>query len=252
MGHSTFNHFFSAKSGVKPSDQDLIRSALDDFDSEEGWGSDPRVGRILKGSPMTEKVAELWSTTPAGTVNQDRSTIVPILDEKDVTIMKKKVRIPATQAQVDSLRSKSWGTQWDLTEKVVAAAAQFGPVASFAVSQLPKPKKAVAVATEGKAVTAYQVVTVPQDNFGQAKIVATKTSQAEARAEALRLLNELGSVYVALEVRAIIVRETGSKALVSITRPALEDPTIEFEVTIHKPKASAKPVGWEVSFDYHH
>lgn len=191
---------------------------------------------------------------------RDRTPIFGVASTKDITYKSVTVSIEVTGEQLRGLRGKGYGT----TNEICAAAEKLvvgkNVVPYSGKVKLPTPRKFQATATEGKAVTKYDIISVTADgartNRGQ------KDSQAEARAAALDLAQRDADAFasnprayaqpVSYEVQAVVVRDTGSAALVIITRPEPEKATIAVTFQTYTVKANAKPVSYLVAFDYYY
>jgi hypothetical protein len=118
-------------------------------------------------------------------------------------------------------------------------------VTNVSAVTLPRARKAVAAATEGKSVTRYELVE------GRTRIPATTyDTKAAARTAAINLIDS-GTRYRRIAVRAVVQRETGNGDLVVIERPEAELTEITVNVTMSVPKAGAVQSGWTVGFSCH-
>ena len=230
---------------------DIIRAALDiwnEDEDEENYYYSPSVGRVNARELTTQEHAYALLNNVLK-VNSDNSVIIPVVAAKDAANVKKKFSLSVEGKHLVKSRRDVFSSPDPIEEAVRKVA---GPnLISFTITKRPKPRKAVATATEGKAVTKYQVVGSIWGNGGY-QVLAVKDSQAEARAEALALLNAEGSTWNDLEIHAQVVREGNEKALVKLSRPIPEMVTIEVEATLAKVKPNAKRAGYVVAFDAHH
>ena len=221
----------------------------DDEDTAPSHGC--RSGTIRKRQMMTELVATRAEGSEGMNVFDGESLVIPVCSEADSVERIIKRKITVTGAQLASIRGRNSQVTYNL------ARAALGPtVVSAKASALPKARKAVAAATEGKAVTRYTVVTVDRVSpegwrvDGGQIIGHAHASQAEARAAALELVNT-DARYSSLGVRATITRDSGSLDLVRVDRPEADSSEVTLDVTLSTPRAGAAQTAWVVSFDVH-
>lgn len=200
---------------------------------------------------MTREAASvgLWDYE-AMPVNSGQSVIIPICSAADTVTKTTKRRLTVTAAELAKLR----GGAHSILDR---ARAEFGPtVVKVDVIALPKPRMAVAAATDGKAVTRYAVAHADQYNSqgymtSEGRTIGEPyTSQSDARAAAINLVNANPQV-ASLVVRAVIVRESGNTNLVTISRPEPDTSQITLDVTTSEVKPGAKQSDWLVSFNVH-
>jgi len=186
--------------------------------------------------------------------NNSTSYIYPNVNPSGVKKVTKKMKLTVTGEQLALLRQQ-WhgGLLLDLAYKA------FGEtVASVKIVKLPALRKSVAKATEGKTETLYYIYGITTSVFGDR---ATKNERllsegiptmAAARAKALEFADtEAGSKYAELEIRAVVVREGGNTALLTVSRPAPETATVDVEVTFETLLPKATFDSYTVVFDYH-
>lgn len=220
--------------------------------SHPDWVDNSSIGEIDVLPKMTERQANLANGSDEYEVFSWQSYLIPIVADSDSVTTTKTHTVPLTKKQLDSLRgmvSRGRTNDYTLTNYVKSL---FGlDVVDWSVASLPTARKAVATATEGKAVTTYQVVSfTPWEGSPQLQIVAEKESQAEARATALELMNA-DATYHRLAVRAKVNRESGEEDLVTITRPVPEESNVKLNITMTTVKPEATVVSYRFLFDYH-
>jgi hypothetical protein len=239
MGHQTETAYVNLAT-ASTADR-AIRDAVSDWNANErNRYEDARDGHSDKHPMMTPAAAERSMGEAGFEVRDGKSVAIPVCAADDAVekVTKRKLTVTATD-----LSSYRRGNTWEFSERIRK---EFGPtVIGSKVIVLPKARKAVATATDGKASTQY-VVSQPGGR-GSGTFHAT---QSAARAYAIRVLNENPTISD-LEVTAVIVRDTGNLALVTITRLEAEVNEITVEVTTSEPKTGAKQAGWFVGFDYH-
>lgn len=177
----------------------------------------------------------------------NESVVIGLADSSDLITKTRNIKVELDSQELNGLRAAQGRATSALWAKLHALP-DGDSINQAKVLRLPAPRKAVATATEGKARTVYLVGREQNRTF---QILARKESQAEARAEAIRLVNE-NTEYSALEVRAQTVREDGNPALVTIVRPAPETSVIDVEITTVTVRPGAKAARYLVAFDYHH
>lgn len=226
---------------------ELVRAAVadwrDDPDMDRG---DSRSGSGSFAPMLSARAADWYIATHHGLV-VDESVVIPVAADKDVIVKSQDVRVEVDAALLTKLRSGDYTGMDKLREQLYAT---YGDaLVTVELAKLPAARKPKAAATEGKAVTKYDVVGI--QTWGQKYVLATEDSQSEARATAIRLMTE-NDKLAELTVEARIVRENGSPALVTITRPEPETAAITVRVTTHKVREGAEPIHYVVAFDYHH
>lgn len=226
-----------------PSATAIMDAAVEHWrDYEADNRSDARYSYVSIESPASEAVAESsiedWDAPT-------RSRIIPLTEDYVEKTSTKRLQVNGRE--LTQLRQ---GNTWELRE-----AGRFGSeVVKVEIIQLPKPRAPRAEATPGKAITAYKVVDSSRrtvQGLGAKGLKPSYPSQAEARAAAIGLMAAQPSC-AQLAVEAFIERDTGSAALVTITRPEPETSTATFKVTTQKVKPKPKITGYLVAFDYHH
>jgi hypothetical protein len=243
MGHATGTVFVEANKRnldqaqiiaaavVKAADQFMMSDV-----SLEWAGSSQR--------PLTTRAAaKNWLDTNDEDINDSHSVIIPCVSEANSVSKTVKKSLSLTHDELVKLNSR--GGVYSLSSKV-AALFPDQEVISYKVTKSPARRKAVAEATKGKAVTKYGLYN-PEWN----QLLSTWDTQTEARAEGLRLLNEPGTNVSQLSVEAVVIRDTGNKSLVNLSRPNPESGTVVVEVTVESVKPGASVHGWLVAFDYH-
>lgn len=240
MGHATATVKLDlAELPANPTSRSIMERAVRRWEEEEAdrW-SDARYSYPELSPIASERVA--YSLSEDGEDARTKSKIIPITTdyaEKTSTL-----RLEVTAAELTMLRT---GTSWSLRE-----AGRFGAnVVKVEIVHLPKARAPRAEATEGKSVTLYKVVN--GSGFPVRTPKPSYPSQAEARAAAVDFM-KANSTCSELAVEAFVQRDTGSAALVTITRPEPEHATATFKVTTETPKPKAKVTGYIVTFDYHH
>lgn len=206
-------------------------------DYEADNRSDARYSYVSIESPASETVAESsiedWDAPT-------RSRIIPLTEDYVEKTSTKRLQVNGRE--LTQLRQ---GNTWELRE-----AGRFGSeVVKVEIIQLPKPRAPRAEATHGKAITVYKIVDSSRRIIAGMK--PSYGSQAEARAAAIEFMAAQPTCGD-LAVEAFIQRDTGSAALVTITRSEPEISTAVFKVTTQKVKPKPKITGYLVAFDYHH
>ncbi|QNE48595.1 hypothetical protein F1C58_16170 (plasmid) [Glaciihabitans sp. INWT7] len=239
MGHNTETSFVAIAQAATPGL--AIREAVNHWnDTERNRYEDAREGHSDTHPLMTPAAAERSMNEEPFRVYDGKSVAIPTCADADAVEKTTKHKLTVSAEDLVQFRR---GNTWALTERLRKDLGH--TVISFGIVSLPKARKAVATATEGKATTKYIV------SFPGGKTIGTyHDSQSEARAAALATVNADPTIS-ALEVTALIVRDSGSRALVSITRPEAETNEITVNVTTSEPKIGAKQAGWLVGFDYH-
>jgi len=250
MGHATaIIHLSLDELPEKVTASSVMGAAISKWHDEEAerW-SDARAGSPGFSPLMSRETAER-AIYKAGTISDGVSKIIPLTDdyaEKTTTL-----RLQVTAKELKELRRNSI---WELLD-----AGRFGEDAvKIEIDSLPKLRAPRAEATPGKAVTSYRITDhrgrpfeKPWGQEEHSTLSMPYPSQAAARAAAVEHMNNNPQVS-SLAVEAFIQRDTGSTALVTISRPEPESATASFKVTTEKPKANAKVHGYLVAFDYHH
>lgn len=228
---------------------ELLHIGIQEWAVSSDDHGDPSPGFVALASIMSTAAAEQYASDYSN-VNSDKSVIIPVASEADVTVRERTVKIEVSAERAASIIRGRWEAKSELDRKGISY------VSIDAVSA-PKLRKPVARATDGKLVTKYFLT----DHRGH-PMETTRTlafpepvlhaSMAEARAAGLDLMTGNQAIGQ-LEVRAHQVREHGgepSRALVTITRPA-QNVTLTVTYTEHTVKAKAKPESYYVAFDYH-
>jgi len=197
--------------------------------------------------PISSRRAAQDAIEGPDSIGDQASRIIPLTTdyaEKTTT-----VRLTVTAQELAELRR---GATWDLFHS-----GRFGDhVTAVQIDSLPKPRAPRAEATPGKTITVYRITDSNgypfRQNIGQSPdaLTAPHPTQAAARAAAIDYM-AANPKCSQLAVQAFVQRDTGSAALVTITRPEPESSTASFKVTTQKPKPNAKVTGYLVSFDYH-
>jgi hypothetical protein len=167
---------------------------------------------------------------------ETESMVAPACAEDDAVEKTMKQKIMVTAAELERLRNNPNAlidrVRVELGATVVAAS----PVS------LPRARKAVAVATDGHALTSYEIVTEDGRRIGD-----LHPSQAAARAAGIDLVNA-STVHPTLHVRAAVTRDNGNQNLVTITRTEPDLTEVAFSVTTSEPRPGAEVATWCVSF----
>lgn len=249
MGHATaVIHLSLSELPEKATASTIMDAAVRKWQDEEAerW-SDARAGSPGL-SPLVSRETAERAIYKSGTISDGVSKIIPLTDdyaEKTTT-----VRLQVTAGELQQLRKNSL---WELLD-----AGRFGEDAvKVEIDSLPKLRAPRAEATPGKAVTSYRIIDHRGRHFEKpwgweqhSTLSKAYPTQAAARAAAVEHMASNPQVS-SLAVEAFIQRDTGSAALVTITRPEPESATASFKVTTQKPKANAKIHGYLVAFDYH-
>jgi len=249
MGHATaIIHLSLDELPEKVTASAVMDAAVSKWRDEEAerW-SDARQG-YPGFSPLVSRETAEHAIYKSGTISDGVSKIVPLTD--DYSEKTSTVRLQVTAKELEELRRNSI---WELLD-----AGRFGEDAvKVEIDSLPKLRAPRAEATPGKAVTSYRITDGRgrpfEKPFGQEHHSALSMSyptQAAARAAAIEHMAANPKIS-SLAVEAFVQRDTGSAALVTITRPEPESATASFKVTTQKPKASAKVHGYLIAFDYH-
>lgn len=228
----------------------LVTAAVDRWrDSEDAYGNE-------NSGPATT----LPMCTP-GTVNgsfphNSQTVILPVCGADDVVrkTVKVKVKVTGTPSEMATLRARhadgNYPHDVGAVRKVLQ---QFGAtVERVKVASVSAARKPVAKATEGKAVTTYQVVQYRHWNDVRT-VLASGGTMAAARQAGIDLMTADPSIGE-LTVEAVVVRQQdgeSSKALATISRPETNTHAV-LEVTTAVPKTGAKPATYVVRFDVHH
>jgi len=241
MGHATaIIEIDSTELPANPTSRSIMDAAVSKWQEEEAerWSdarhSYPELSPIASGKAASNLIDDGES------IGDGKSRIIPITS--DYTEKSSTVRLQVSAAELAELRR---GSYWKLLE-----AGRFGAnVVGVEIVQLPKPRAPRAEATEGKATTLYKVV--DSNRYPLRALKPSYPSQAEARSAAVEYMKDHPACSE-LAVEAFIQRDTGSAALVRITRPEPEAATVSFKVTTQTPKPKAAITGYLVAFDYHH
>lgn len=221
----------------------IIREAVSDWRANEANRyDDERTGGGMRGPLLTEAAAQMYAAQHHDEAFHD-SLVIPLCSADKVKTYTRRVKITVSGEKLRSLSTNLNGA-WSLYSDLYA---EYGVnLVGVEVVKLPSPRKAVAVAASGKTVTRYVV------KAGD-RVMFTAHSKAEARAEALRLLNENAPVarYSQLTVEAVLISEGGSPALITVFRPFPESATVELQLSFSEPKPGAVPESFLVAFAYH-
>ena len=196
--------------------------------------------------PIASKEVAQTTIEDHDSIGDQVSKIIPLT--ADYAEKTSTVRLTVTGEELADLRR---GAHWALLQS-----GRFGSdVVEVKIDSLPKPRAPRAEATPGKTITVYKLTDELGRTFtgyseSMAALGAAYPTQAAARAAAIDHM-AANPKFAQLSVQAFVQRDTGSKALVTITRPEPESATASFKVTTQKPKPNAKVTGYLVSFDYH-
>jgi len=248
MGHSTAVEIIPASDVTNDSTSSLISLAVDRWFSDSASRYDsPRTGYGFRSEMLAPQTVSSFFN-----INYDdiaaRSVVVPVCAKDEAVISSKKAKMTLNGAEF-----ATWVSKRQVDYMVFAEAyAKFGVhLAKVTVTKMPKARKAVASATEGKSVTRYSIKIADENT-----VVATGfESQSEARVEAIRIVNSDApneAHLTNLEVVGYITRDTDKRALVSISRPTEETVEVEVMLEFATPKRNAKAFAFHVGFDYHH
>jgi hypothetical protein len=234
MSTNTASVFITDTTTTNP--QSIFQSALSYWSDYEAERDDhPRSGTVRTVAPVSNAVAEL--TVDELMMNTNNPVIIPVVDsftEKSDT-----VELTLTAEEFTQL---SRGEDWFLNNRLGQN------IIKFEVTSTPKPRAPKAEATDGKAVTKYFLSTKTVHGFFN-QVAGPFDSQAEARAAGVVMVAE-NTRMTELHVTAQVIRETGDKALVTISRPTVPTNKVKVKVTRQIPKANAKVVGYLVGFNY--
>jgi hypothetical protein len=194
----------------------------------EGW---PAV------TEMMTALAAGWAASDHMIGPYDTETlVVPICADTDAFETTVKRTLTVTAVELERLRL-------DPNFLIPRARAEFGGAVIGATPvSLPRARRAVAVATEGRAVTSYEIVTRELRRVG-----GLHPTQAAARAAAIDHVNGSND-YPHVDVRAVVTREDGNLNLVSISRGEPDTSDIVFNIVMSVPTARAKTVEWGVTY----
>lgn len=249
MGHSTAVIELNLHELPKhPSASTIMDTAVRKWHDEEADRYDNPRQSYPSLSPLASRRAAQDTIEDPHSIGDQVSKIIPLTEsytEKTST-----VKFTVTSKELAELRR---GATWDLLHS-----GRFGDhVTAVQIDSLPKPRAPRAEATPGKTITVYRITDKNgypfRQNIGQSSdaLTAPHLTQAAARAAAIDYM-AANPKCSQLLVQAFVQRDTGSAALVTITRPEPESATVTFKVTTQKPKPSAKITGYLVAFDYHH
>jgi hypothetical protein len=252
MGHHNEILYVEAKNftvAEAASSAVIMRQAIDMFSHDiqgDYWvGSGFFAPLMSRGSAETYIEAEENRSKVCNS-----GVVVPVVSDDNVVITTKKVKVELDGEMIRKLQSQAWGSGWELFQMMYAV---HGVHLTHAVlGKAPKPRRAVAVATEGNTKTMYSVGYVVRNQF--TVVVDGFESQAAARAEAIRLVNSDAPKEVQftdLEVRAYLTREGNERAIVKVSRPLTETAEVEVLLTFARPVIGAKPAAYVVGFDVH-
>lgn len=243
-------------------ESEMVSIAVSIWRNEEAgrWDSENAGGGTLAPN-LPQQVISSYLDEHHGDV-VTASVIIPIVEDADVLVTTKKVKLPVTADELASVRSQLAahqanpyfgsvsGLTHQLRDRLVKEHGMH--MVDVKVTKIPAPRKPVATTTEGKARTVYRVM--GPDRFSRRVVLATKDTQAEARAEAIRIM-ESDLRVAKLDVIAEIIRVTDdgttNGTLLTIERPAADNATIDVELTFHHAKPNAKIDHYAVFFDVH-
>lgn len=186
------------------------------------------------------------------------SVVIPVITDTDVRVTTKTVKVPVTAAELAKVRAHLAANPdandpvlpYEIRDRLVTEHGMH--MVSARVVKTPAPRKPVATTTDGKARTVYRVM--GPDRFSRRAILATKATQAEARAAALSIM-EADLRITKLDVIAEVIRVTDdgttNNALLTVERPVAEGTTIDVELTFHHAKHNAKVDHYSVFFSVH-
>ena len=237
----------------------ILRAGLGIWHRDEADRHDSaRAGNARMKAPMTEEIADrmiddMVSSSQRSFGDPD-SPVIPLIDKRDYEKKEKKVTI--------TLDGEAWtkyvkGERYDIIDKKIREAMpeqadmvlgfkqEGSTVFSNDIAEGWTIKSTIAAeASGGKAKTVYLLTA---DGKTLKKEYA---SQAEARADAIRIMKEFPRV-LEINVDAKVVREDDT-SLVKVRRE-VKSATAKFTVTFIKMKtATPRTDGWMVGFDYHH
>ncbi len=181
-------------------------------------------------------------------VSSFNSLVIPVCADEDVITKTAKHTIEITGKALTEFRANGYigDAIREAVEKVV------GPsFTEVKVVKTPALRKPAATKAAGKTTTVFDVVNV--GSF-RADVLATRSTETEAKAEAIRLMNEDDRIpEVRIVGRVVRVTDDGTAAstLTVVRRPVPDTVSITVEVTTEKPKAGAKVHHYDVSFDVH-
>jgi len=227
------------------SDGELVDEAYSEYTQESYNSTALDVTQIVRTERMTPTAARRHINPAIDDLNS-AAVIIPVFREEDTITTVEKIKVTFTGQELTKLHQDNYTE--DLVINKVEAIIGVGKVESVQSFKLPAKRKPVATATEGKAVTKYEVA----GDYGH--IVAQGfDSQADARAAALKLM-EKETKYGALYVRAHIEREGegGGLNLVSISRPVPESVEIEVKANVVTAKPNAKIDKFFVAITVYH
>jgi hypothetical protein len=235
MSTHTASVFITDTTTTNP--QSIFQSAFSYWsDYEADRGDNPRSGNVRIIAPTSKDVAEI--NVDNLMTDNNNPVVIPVVDsfaEKSDT-----VELTLTAEEFAQLTR---GSKWFLRERLGQN------IIEFNVTSIPKLRTPKAEATDGKAVTKYFLSEKLLNGFFN-QVAGPFDSQAEARAAGVVMVAE-NIRMLELHVTAHVVRETGNKALVTITRPTVPTNKVKVKVTRQVPKANAKVVGYMVGFNYH-
>jgi hypothetical protein len=224
------------------SDSELVNEAYSEY-SQDSYGTDLDVDYIERTQSMTPTAARRHIYSAIDDLSSG-AIIIPVFREEDITMTVEKIKVTFTGQELTKLYQDNYSE--DLIINKVEAIVGVGKVESVQNFKLPAKRKPVATATEGKAVTKYEIA----GDYGN--IVAQGfDSQADARAAALKLM-EKETKHAALYVRAHIEREGDELNLVTISRPVPESIEIEVKANIATAKPNAKLGKFFVAYTVYH
>jgi hypothetical protein len=191
-------------------------------------------------------------------VEAEKSVTIPLIQESDVIVIKTKVSLKFSAAEIATLRgnASSYGSlnNYDSLEiiyhKLRENKIPIDGIFTAAEAKLPRIRKAVAQGTEGKAITVY-ALTVKASNGYENVLADTYTSSSDARAAAIEFMNKDDGKYVSVSVEAHIQREGGNTELVVISRPEVDEVELTVQISSERAKPNAKAIAYLFATDYH-
>ena len=259
MGHSIANVILSAETMDRLRPQGtaaIIRVAVARWLDEEADRHDsPRTGSGFF-APITppSSVTDYLDNNRTRIVTD--SAIIPVARPEDVVTTKRKVRVEVTGDELSQLQARKESESdghhmpYSMWRKLQALSQDV--LTDAQVTKTPVAPKPVATVASGSSTLVYEVV--ERVRYRDDKVLASSVSKADARREAVRLMDE-NRRYINLVVRArkVIVNDDGETTgdLLTVARPAPRG-TVEVEISTERATPGAKPTEYVVAFDYHH
>jgi len=239
MGHHTaIIKVNAATLPANPSAETILRAAVEDWRNNEAsrWASaNANYADVL---PMQSlEVAQAQIRTAE--VNDEVSLIIPVTDDYRENTYSLRINVMS-----NDLKSLRYGSTHQLERN-----GKFPKnTAHVEIESLPKPLAPRAIATKGKAVTTYRIVT------GEGRtphgLDASYSTQAEARNAAIEYMSKNNANFD-LHIESIARRESGTTRLVTIKSAERKKAHATFKLTAHTPQANAAITSYLVAFDYH-